>query len=248
MTTILNDIKYSIRKLIKSPGYTATVILILGLGIGGTTLMFSVVNTVLLKPLPYANADRLVTIWETMPEQGNFRGSVSYPNFRDWQQQCRAFETMALVDSIECTFEQNQRAGQGARHVEGAVCSASLFSMLGVSPHLGRVFVAADDQADSKRVVVLSYGFWQEVLGSDPDVISKTIQLDQRDYQVIGVLPPTFALAHENLGAARCWVNLATRAGRFEQRGIRSFLALGKLKPDRSLAQTQQEIDSIASS
>ena len=99
MINLYNDIKFGLRLLAKSPGYAVTVIFILGLGIGGTTLMFSVINTVLLKPLPYVDANRLVRIYETVPEQGKFRGSVSCPSYRDWRQQCRAFEAIALVDS-----------------------------------------------------------------------------------------------------------------------------------------------------
>jgi len=246
LSSFIHDVKFGLRLLAKNPGYALTVTLILALGIGGTTLMFSVVDTVLLKPLPYVDADRLVMIWETMPEQGDFRGSVSCPNFRDWRQQCRAFEAIALVDSCSCTFENSRRAGQGAMNVQGAVCSASLFPMLGVSPHLGRVFAEEEDQADSERVVILSYGFWRDALGGDPDIIGKTIQLDQQDYQVIGVLASSFQPSHASLKDARYWVNLAVRAGRFDQRGIRSFHALGKLQRGVSLAQAQQEMDIIA--
>jgi putative ABC transport system permease protein len=246
MRALINDIKFGLRLLAQSPGYAITVILILGLGIGGTTLMFCVVNTVLLKALPYVDADRLVTIWETIPEQGNFHNTVSCPNYQDWRQQCRAFQAMALVDSCSCTFETERRAGQGAMHVEGGVCSASMFPMLGVSPLMGRLFAPEEDQVGSERVVILTHGFWQEALGGDPDIVGKSIQLDQEDYIVVGVLGSSFQPSHGILKAARYWVNLAVRAGRFEQRGIHSFQALGKLKPDVSLIQAQQEMDAIA--
>jgi putative ABC transport system permease protein len=178
--------------------------------------------------------------------KNKFHGSVSYPNCRDWRQQCRAFEAIALVDSCAYTFENGHHAEQGAVHVEGGVCSASLFPMLGVTPLLGRTFTPEDDQAGSERVVVLTHGFWHDALGGDPDIFGKTLQLDQEVYQVIGVLTSSFQPAHGSLKNARFWVNLATRAGRFDQREIHSFQALGKLKPDVSLTQAQQEMDAIA--
>lgn len=247
MITVINDSKYAFRQLRKNPGYALIVILILGLGIGGTTLMFSVVNTVLLKPLPYADEDRLAMIWETCPEEGEFNCSVSWPNFRDWKEHSQAFESMALVANNSGSFEKNSGGGreQGALKVNGAVCSANLFSLLGVRPILGRCFLPEEDAVESQRVVIVDYGFWKENLDGDPVIIGERILLDREEYQVVGVLGAEFKPFHDDYKEAKYWTNLAKYSFLFNQRGNHCFSALGKMKPGVSLLQANLEMDAI---
>src|SRR6266705_2575080 len=186
METLLKDLRYAVRMLLKGRVVTLIAILALMLGIGANTAIFSVINAVLLKPLPYPYPERLVRVYEKSPQFEQM--AVSYPNFLDWQREAKAFERMAV-------FRQqnfNITGGQEPERVSGRLVSAGFFSTLGVRPALGRDLRMEDDWPGAGPVAVLSHAFWQRRFGGDPNIIDKTLTINGKAYTVIGVLPASF--------------------------------------------------------
>jgi len=243
MSTLINDTKYAARQFLKKPGFTLFVMLTLAIGIGANTTMFSVVNTVLLRPLPYPDSDRLVMIWESQPEKGRFHGWVSMPNFLDWQKRSQSFEVMGLTTG----GSMNMIHGQEAFRVKTAVGSSGLFSALGVNPVLGRTFTAEDDQPGSDSVILLSHAFWQSQFNADPNVIGQTMVVEGGFLHctVVGVMPATFQCVDEDYGDAQCWLSPGHMKWAFQQRGNRSLKVMAKLKPSVTLNQAQAEMEQI---
>lgn len=245
MTTLWKDVQYGVRMLRRSPGFAAVAVLTLAIGIGANTTMFSVVNTVLLRPLPYPGSDRLTMIWETEPKQGNFHVPASIPNFLDWQKQGRSFEHMGLA--YDCPL-MNIAHNQSACQVEGAAISSGVFSALGVQPLLGRTFTPQEDQPNSDIAMVLSHGLWQSQFAADPNVVGRQIAIEGGFLQstVVGVLPASFRPFHESYQDKQCWLSLGTVKFLFSQRGNRGAVVVAKLKPNVTLEQAQSEMDGIA--
>ena len=186
MVTLLQDLRYALRMLAKSPAFTAIAILTLALGIGANTAIFSVVNSVLLQPMPYQNPGRVVILSETSPQFPE--QSVSYLNFEDWRAQNRSFDQMSAFrhDTFSLT-------GSGtAERVSGRQVSAGFLTLLGVRPVLGRDFLPEDDRQGAAPVVILSYPFWRNKFGGDPQILGKSITLSEKSYSVVGVLPQNF--------------------------------------------------------
>ncbi len=244
MKTIWHDVRFGVRQLHKSPGFTIIVVLTLGIGIGANTAMFSAVNTVLLRPLPYPDSDRLVVIWETEPKQGESNFHVSGPSYQDWQRQSRSFESMALITN--CAWDITH--GDQSRRVGGAAVSSSFFSVLGVKPALGRVFTAQEDQPGSEFVVVLSYDLWQSQFAGDPNIIGQTITAEGGALQhtVVGVLPAAFQPSHEDFNDAQFWSSFSSMQWVLQKRGNRTSTVIARLKTDVPLIQAQTEMDGIA--
>src|SRR5579859_4789847 len=187
MFTLLHDVRYALRLLLKSPGFTAIAILTLALGIGANTAIFSVVNGVLLRPLPFRDPSRLVLI----AERSSFPLiSTSYENYLDWRDQSHSFESMEATRGGTITLTG---AGEPER-LNVRMTTAPLFSLLGVNPILGRTFLAEEDRAGGAPVAVLSYGLWQRRFGGARDVLGKSITLDSQPYTIVGVLPSGFEL------------------------------------------------------
>ena len=239
MSTLLQDIRFSIRMLLKNPGFAAIAILTLALGIGANTALFSVVNGVLLNPLAYPHSEQLVTVYGKTP--GFARAPISYLNFLDWQRATRTFSSMALYRN-----EPYNLTGAGeAELVGGSMISADFFSTLGVTPILGRNFRTDDDRAGAAPVVLLGGGLWKRKFGSSPDVIGKSIVLNGASYTIVGVVPPSFNF----YGSER---DLYTPAGQwtdpsFLDRRIEvSAHAIGRLKPGVTLAQAKADMDAIS--
>ncbi len=239
MGTLLQDIRFSIRMLLKNPGFAAIAILTLALGIGANTALFSVVNGVLLNPLEYPHSEQLVTVYGKTP--GFARAPISYLNFLDWQRATRTFSSMALYRN-----EPYNLTGTGeAELVGGSMISADFFPTLGVTPVLGRNFRADDDRAGAAPVVMLGGGLWKRKFGSSPDVIGKSIVLNGASYTIVGVVPPSFNF----YGSER---DLYTPAGQwtdpsFLDRRIEvSAHAIARLKPGVTLAQAKAEMDAIS--
>ena len=186
----MSDLKFAFRQLLKNPGFTAVAVLTLALGIGANTAIFSVVNAVLLRPLPYPAAHQLVRLFEKVDRvaMAGDHMEVAPANFLDWQAQSRSFSGIAafLFGGVPLAT-----AG-GADRVESAHVTHNLFSVLGVNAMLGRTFALEEDQPANARVAVLSHGLWLRHFGGDADAIGRTIDLDGRTYQVIGVMPPRF--------------------------------------------------------
>jgi len=196
----LQDLRYGARSLRKNPGFTAIAILTLALGIGANTSLFSVVNAVLLNSLPYPHPEQLVTLHESKP---NFRaGSISYPNFHDWQKNNHSFSSMAVARGASFTV-----TGLGeSEQVTARFISSDYFSMLGVAPVLGRMFVTGEDQIGAAPIALVSANFWKRKLGGSPDVLGKTLNLDGKAYTIVGVTPASFDLFLRSVRAPDVYV------------------------------------------
>src|SRR5260370_5356451 len=191
MNGIFQDLRYAIRQLRKSPGFTAIAVITLALGIGANTAIFSVVNGALLRPLPFREPNRLVHVWHVPPETscpGMRTCAVSAANYLDWQSQNQVFENMAIYTYHGFTLTGSEKPEQ----VDASAVSSSFFETLGVQPMLGRVFSAQEDQPGRSNVVVLSHRFWQDHFGSNADIIGQNINIDRQSFLVAGVIPPSF--------------------------------------------------------
>jgi predicted permease len=238
MTTLIQDLRYGLRMLAKNPGFTAVALLALALGIGANTAIFSVVNGVLLRPLPYADPGRLMSVYERSREFGQM--AVAYPNFLDWRRENHSFTDMAAYLGDDFNF-----TGSGQpEHLGGEFVSASLLPVLGVNPLLGRNFLPQEDRQGVSGVVMLTYGLWKRRFGADPNILGKTMTLNARSYKVIGVLPSDFRFG----GQAELYVPVAQWSSVWlNDRETHAGLAVvGRLKPDVTMAAAQAEMTSIA--
>lgn len=238
MSNLFLDLRYGLRMLANNPGFTAVALLALALGIGANTAIFSVVNGVLLRPLPYPDPSRLMVIYEKTRDFGY--SSVSYPDFLDWQRESRSFTGMAAYRRNDYNF-----TGSGeAEHLQGELVSASLLPVLGVNPVLGRNFLPQEDRQGAGGVILLTYGLWKRRFAGDPRILGKTLTLDAKDYTVIGVLPSDFGFR----GQADLYVPL----GQWNFVGLRDrenhpgLTVVGRLKPGVTMAVAQAEMTSIA--
>jgi predicted permease len=234
---LAHDLRYAFRGLRKNRGFTAVAVLTLALGIGANTAIFTVINTVLLRPLPYEQPDQLVVLMETVSERPV---GVSYPNFVDWRNQTTALENVAAVRTRE-SFNLTG-AGESER-LAGRLVSANFLTTLGVKPIRGRDFLAEEDQPGAKPVVIISHALWQRRFGGDESIIGKQLTLSNQQFTVIGITPPDFQYA----GEADVNVPIGLSAERFKLRtkdpGI---LAFARLKPGTSNAAATAELNTIA--
>jgi len=241
LADVQRDVRYSLRTLRKSPGFTAIALLTLGLGIGAVTTIFSLVNGMLLNPLRYVDSEDLVYMWERLPSFEN--AMVTYPNFLDWRQRNRVFEDLAAFNdgSINLT-------GTGdPAELDMVRVSASMFPVLGAQPLLGRGFLEAEDKLGAPPVVILTYGFWQERLGGDPDVVGLTLTLDDFAYEVVGVMPRGFVFPPVG-GDVDIYVPIEQFAQNWiNNRGSHPGIAvIGRLRDGVSLEQARQDMDRVA--
>ena len=243
MTTLMQDLRYGLRMLAKSPGFTAIAVLTLALGIGANTAIFSVVNAVLLRPLPYRDARQLVIVWEENPARGWTTNIVSAANFDDWRQQNTVFSDMAAVDPTSF----NLTGVSEPLEIDGERVTANLFALLGVQPIRGRGFTAADDEPSSPPVAIISYGLWQRYYGGDTKVIGRQISLDGHSHAVVGIMPPDFTDAYTTFFNLHGQVWVPKLDMRPRGRTEHAYLALARLKPGVTLKQAQVEMDTIAS-
>lgn len=246
----MSDIRQSFRALFKQPLFSTIVILTFALGIGANTAVFSVVNAVLLRPLPFHQPQNLVALapydMKSGPVDVNDKSACSYPDFADWRSQNHVFENIAVYRNQALTLT----TGREAIHLQGETVSASLFNILGVKPILGRPFLDKEDEPGN-RVVVLSYGLWQRQFAADPTIVGKSITLDGEVYQIVGVMPSgfTFPIA---ANAPEIWTTMSilrsTRDGSqpmTEQRGNSFLNSIARLKPGVSIQQAQADLDVI---
>ena len=190
---MIGDLRYALRQLRKSPGFTFVAVLTLALGIGANTAIFSVVDAVLLHPLAFKDPSRLVAVWETNKQAGtetNLRNEVAKGNFYDWRAQNQVFEQIAAI--AYANF--NLTGVSQPERIQGALVSYNFFQTLGVQPALGRVFAAAEEKADAPRVAVISYGLWQRRFGGDPALIGSTHTFNGEPITIVGVMPAGFAV------------------------------------------------------
>ena len=236
MGTLLQDLRYGIRMLAKSPGFTALAILTLALGIGANTAIFSVINSVLLRPLPFHEPGRLVALWQTESAPGNF--PLTGPDYLDWQAQSRTLEATSLY-----SWERTANAsGTGpSEAVSVSSTQADFFALLGVQPRIGRTFDPGEDQAGKNHVAILSNAFWHRQFGGRSDVLGKTIELNDESYSVIGVLPAWFNFQR----ASEIWTPMDMTPKALGPRGEHSYRAIARLKPNVTVSQAQAELNSI---
>jgi putative ABC transport system permease protein len=245
MGTLWQDIRYGLRMLVKSPSVSIVATIALALGIGANTAIFSVVNAVLLQPLPFPNSDALMSVWEQNQTRGSGRNAYSYPNFFDLRDQNHVFEHIAAYHDSDFTL-----TGQGQPvMLHGTVASADLFSVLGVKPMLGRTPTAAEDKlTESGRVVVLSERLFASRFNSDPNVINKTITLNGHSLTIIGVMPKGFEFPIQN-DPLDLWTTIADDATGKEpvtaQRGAHFLRLIGRLKTGITQTQAQADVDTI---
>ena len=236
MGTLLQDIRYGIRMLAKSPGFTALAVITLALGIGANTAIFSVINSVVLRPLPFHEPGRLVALWQTESAPGDF--PLTGPDYLDWQAQNHTLEAMSLY-SWERTANASDAGGTEAVSVNSA--QANFFQVLGVQPQIGRAFDPGGDQAGKNHVAIISNAFWRRQFGGRSDVLGKSIELNNETYSIVGVLPAWFNFQRPT----EVWTPMDMTPKELGPRGSHSYRAIARLKPNVSVSQAQVELNSI---
>jgi putative ABC transport system permease protein len=247
---MIADLKFALRQLRKSPGFTFAAVLTLALGIGANSAIFSVVNAVLLHPLPYTDFSRLVMVWERvrLPYYENDLNDVAPGNFADWRRQNSVFEDMAAIQDRSFNLTG---AGEPLR-VEGEAVSASLFNLLRVRPALGRTFAADEDVPGGPRVVVMGYNLWVSRFGGDPRILNHSILLNGASYTVVGIMPREFLFpdpANFHLAGAedQLWVPIGLTPAQLANHESHYLQgALARLKPGVSLPEVEAQMDGIA--
>jgi len=238
MSTLIQDIRYGLRMLAKNPGFAAVAVLTLALGIGANTAIFSVVNTVLLLPLPYKDADRLVMVWGNNVTSGFATEQVSALDLADWRAQNHVFEAMAASTDVMYTLTG---AGEPTTIIAYQF-SPEYFHVLGVEPVLGRTFAPEEDQPGKNHVAVLGYRLWQSRFGGDLGIIGKTATLDGEPYTIIGVMPRGVVYP----GATELWTPLTVPPGANVNRNFRYLRVIALLKRGVTVQQAQVEMNAIA--
>jgi putative ABC transport system permease protein len=237
----MTELRLAVRQLLKNPGYTAVSVLILALGIGANTALFSVVNGVLLRPLPFPEQERLVTLWESNPPQGIEQQAVSPPNFSDWQAQNSVFETMAYWTGPS---DYNRVTPGGLEKTRASFASSELFRLLRVQPQLGRSLLPEDDRKEGPLNAVLSHQFWQEQFGGASNIVGRTFTVDtfgRRTFSVVGVMPPQFSFPEDT----EVWLAAGWNGLPLNRRTGPWLNVLARLKPAVTLAQAQAEMNAI---
>src|SRR6266446_3253242 len=239
---MLRDFRYVARTLRRSPGFTLAVVLVMALGIGANTALFTIVRSVLLKPLPFGDAKRLVMLYEITGDGKYPYNVVAGGIFEAWQKEAQSFEQMAILGGNGYTLSGG--AGQLPEQLQGTICSWNLFPLLGVQPALGRGFDASDDRPDADATVILSWGLWKRRFGSDPAILGKSIHLDAKAYTVIGVMPSWFVYPDAD---TQLWTAIYHDAPPQVMKDLdnHNFLVVGLLKPGATMAQGQKEGDTI---
>jgi putative ABC transport system permease protein len=238
---LLADVRFGLRMLRKNPGFTAVAVLTLALGIGANAAVFSVVYAVLLRPLPYKESSSLIVLNETTPMVGTV--SVSYPNFLDWRNQSRTFLEMAAVRGVGF----NLAGVTQPENISGDAVSPTFLSMLGVRPFLGRDFEASEEKAGTPPVILLSYSLWQSHFGGDPNIVGRTIKLDDRSFTIVGVLPPNYRSLDKTDVMLPIGVWARDNSEDAKERGARGDLVvIGRLARGVSLTKARAEMEGIA--
>ena len=242
MNAFLQDIRYALRMLAQSPGFTTIAILTLALGIGANTALFSVVNGVLLNPLPYPQPDRLVALYSRTSTFA--QSSISYPNFLDWQRNNRSLASLAAYRSDDFNLTG---AGEPER-VRTEMISADFFSILGVTPLMGRDFTAQDDHAGAAPVVILSEGFWKRKLGGSQQILGQPITLNGTPYTVVGIIRASFFFMGNNFRLSDAYVPIGqwTDPTFLDRRVGMGMNAVARLKPGATLTQARSDLDNVA--
>jgi putative ABC transport system permease protein len=240
METLLRDIRYGVRSLLKRPGFTAIALIALALGIGANTAIFTLVNAVLIRPLPFAEPDRLVWVWGNIRNGGN-HASVAPLDYLDFRQQNSTFEEFAASFSVPLAL--NLTGNGEPERLNASGVTGNYFRALGVTPAWGRTFLPENERSGSDQVVVLSYGLWQTRFAGDPAIVNKTITLDGKSCAVLGVMPQGFSFPQ----SADVWIPINFDISpQMKQRKAHFLRPIGRLKPGVTMAQAQADTDAIA--
>ena len=236
MPNLQQDLKYGVRTLVKRPSFTAVVILTLALSICAITIVFSLVNALLLRSLPYSNPDQLVNVWSVF--KSNNKAYASAANFREWQERNKSFQSLAAYDSLK----SNLTGGDGPEAVDVALFTANMFPLLTVKPVQGRTFTTEEEQPGNNKVAIISDGLWQRRFGADASVIGKPMVLDGDNYTVIGIMPPNFSFPEKS----DVWIPLSFVPEELADRGYHHLAVVGRLKTGVELRQAQIEMSALA--
>jgi len=241
LETLFQDVRYALRMLRKSPGFTAVAVLTLALGIGANTAIFSVMEAVLLRPLPFPDPEQLAMVWENvhLPHYQNDQNTPAPGNFADWKNRNRAFSSMAAIG-----YRSWNLTGTGEPvRIEGEAFSADIFSVLQTYPMLGGAFTVEEDRSGAAHVALLGYGLWTNRFAADPNMIGRTIRLDEESYTVIGVMPQGFRFPDPD---DQLYVPLALTEEQLANHGSHFLRVVARLKPGVTLPQAQSEMEVVA--
>src|ERR1051325_7326358 len=218
--TLLQDLKFGTRTLVKSPAFTAVAVAVLALGVGANTAIFSVVNAVLLRPLPFPGAERIVDFQGVNPSKGITESNLSAPDFEDWRAEQRSFEALALYTS----FNVNMTGGDEPERVPATAVSADFFRVMGVSAARGRALTAEDTELGRDPVAVISHGLWVRRFGADPSVVGRRVEISGRSREIVGIMPKGFDFPQHS----EVWYPLPLDTAK-QPRDNRSFQVIGRL-------------------
>jgi putative ABC transport system permease protein len=242
MGNLLQDIRFGARMLLKHPGFTLIAVITLALGIGANTAIFSVVNAVILRPLPFREPDRLIALFDNFPKQNLTRINISVPEFADYQKEAKSLEKLSAYVS----FNANLAAADNREpeRLQGLAITHELFDLLGVSPQRGRAFTAEEDLEGNDNSIIISHGLWQRRFGGDPNIVGRSVNINAQDLMVVGIMPPDFNFPQQT----DVWTTFGFTPQQFTmaQRGSRFLNVIGRLKPGVTLEQAQSEMDAVA--
>src|SRR5438128_2605315 len=239
MDSLLRDLRFSVRSLLKRPALTIIAIVTLAIGIGANSAIFSVVNALLLKPLPFPDPDRIVALWDKVPSRGVERNEVTVANYLDWRAQNRTFEQLGIYR----WWSTNLTGADSPERVQGFQVTPNFLDIVGVKPLLGRSFSGEEDQPGRDAVAILTYSLWQRRFGGDSNIVNKTIETNGVVRTVIGVMPQEFNYPK----GAEIYAPLTITPELARNRSNHSYLGIGRLKPGVSLAGARADLDTIAS-
>jgi putative ABC transport system permease protein len=235
--SVVADLRYAVRAFARSRAFTAAALVCIALGVSVTTTIFSAVDAILIRPLPYHDADRLIAVYAQDPVRNYFGSNISYPDYVDWRARNRTLSSLAIW-----TWSSHSLANGEAERVEGAEVAANLFATLGVRPLIGRGFLPEEETPGRDRVVILSHGLWQRRFAGDSTIVGRTITMDAAPYTVVGVMPPNFNFPDRG----QLWVPFASGAAR-EVRANRMYAgAIGRLKPGVTFAQAEADLAAVS--
>jgi predicted permease len=240
--TLVQDLRYAIRMLRGSPGFTTVAVLTLALGIGANTAIFSVVEAVLLRPLPFKDPERVVDLWQNNPQHGDWQGETSYPEFLDWKKQSSVFESMAVYRDSNAT---TLLGTANPVRLHGGIVSTDFFRVLGVNPQMGRSFDSEQDVPGGAKVAVISNALWRTQFHSDPHVVGRSVSIEEKDYRIVGVMPPgfEFPILTEPIDL---WIPLATYDGTMpSERGDHIYWAFARLREGVGFEEATSQINAI---
>src|SRR5829696_1086783 len=236
MESLLGDIRYALRNLLRRPGFTLIAVVTLAVGIGANTAIFSAINALLLKPLPFPELDRVVAIWDKQPSQGITHNEVTFANYRDWQSQTKSFEHLALYR----WWSANLTGIDPPERIQGFLVTTNFFDVLGMKPIMGRNFFP-DENQDGDDVAIISHSLWQRRFGGDPNILDKTITLSNTVCTIIGVMPEHFNFPK----GGEVYATLTMTPQLSQNRGSHANYVIGRLKSGATIEGSQAEIDNI---